>query len=137
MGLLSYMATHADDLLEATAEHLMLLGATMLISCAIAALITVACLRSRPLGNAVVEVLGAAYAIPSLALFALLIPLTGLGFTSAVIVMVVYNQFMLVRNALEGIRGVDPALIEAARGMGLTACGQDAAEIPGLAGQFI
>lgn len=120
MGLLSYMATHADDLLEATAEHLMLLGATMLISCAIAALITVACLRNRPLGNAVVEVLGAAYAIPSLALFALLIPLTGLGFTSAVIVMVVYNQFMLVRNALEGIRGVDPALIEAARGMGLS-----------------
>ena len=109
-----------DDLLEATAEHLMLLGATMFISCAIAALITVACLRSRPLGNAVVEVLGAAYAIPSLALFALLIPLTGLGFTSAVIVMVVYNQFMLVRNALEGIRGVDPALIEAARGMGLS-----------------
>ena len=120
MDLLSYMATHADDLLEATAEHLMLLGATMFISCAIAALITVACLRSRPLGNAVVEVLGAAYAIPSLALFALLIPLTGLGFTSAVIVMVVYNQFMLVRNALEGIRGVDPALIEAARGMGLS-----------------
>lgn len=34
--------------------------------------------------------------------------------------MVVYNQFMLVRNALEGIRGVDPALIEAARGMGLS-----------------
>ena len=60
MDLLSYMATHADDLLEATAEHLMLLGATMLISCAIAALITVACLRSRPLGNAVGEVLGAA-----------------------------------------------------------------------------
>ena len=40
MDLLSYMATHADDLLEATAEHLMLLGAAMFISCAIAALIT-------------------------------------------------------------------------------------------------
>lgn len=79
MGLLSYMATHADDLLEATAEHLMLLGATMLISCAIAALITVACLRSRPLGNAVVEVLGAAYAIPSLALFALAHPSDRIG----------------------------------------------------------
>ena len=119
MSLLEYMASHADDLLGATTEHLMLLGATMLISCALAALITVACLRSRTLGDAVVEVLGAAYAIPSLALFALLIPLTGLGFASAVIVMVLYNQFMLVRNALEGIRGVDPALIEAARGMGL------------------
>ncbi len=120
MGLLSFMASHADDLLEATSEHLMLLGATMLISCAVAACITVVCLRSRALGNAVVEIFGAAYAIPSLALFALLIPLTGLGFTSAVVVMVIYNQFMLVRNALEGIRRVDPALIEAARGMGMS-----------------
>ncbi len=67
-----------------------------------------------------IELLGAAYAIPSLALFALLIPMTGLGFTSAVIVMVAYNQFMLVRNALEGLRGVDPAVVEAARGMGLS-----------------
>ena len=56
----------------------------------------------------------------SLALFALLIPWTGLGFTTAVIVMVAYNQFMLVRNALEGLRGVDASVLEAARGMGMS-----------------
>lgn len=120
MGVLSYMASHADALLKATGEHLSLLGATMLASCAIAALLTLLCLRSRRVEGIVVEALGAAYAIPSLALFALLIPLTGLGFTSAVIVMVAYSQFMLVRNALEGIHDVDPALVEAARGMGFS-----------------
>lgn len=120
MSVFAYMASHADMLIEATWEHMALLGVTMLISCAVAALITVACLRNRRWGDAVVELLGAAYAIPSLALFALLIPVTGLGFTSAVIVMVAYNQFMLVRNALEGLRGVDPAVVEAARGMGLS-----------------
>ena len=119
MSVFAYMASHADMLVKATGEHMALLGVTMLISCAVAALITVACLRNRRWGDAVIELLGAAYAIPSLALFALLIPVTGLGFTSAVIVMVAYTQFMLVRNALEGLRGVDPAVVEAARGMGL------------------
>ena len=120
MNALTYMTSYADQLIEATAEHFTLLAVTMAISCVVAALITLVCLRHPRVGDAVVEVLGAAYAIPSLALFALLIPVTGLGFTSAVIVMVAYNQFMLVRNALEGMRGVDASVIEAARGMGFS-----------------
>lgn len=120
MSVFAYMASHADQLIEATLEHLALLGATMGISCVFAAFVTLACLRRERLANAVVELLGAVYSIPSIALFALLIPLTGLGSTSAVLVMVVYNQFMLVRNALEGLRGVDADLIEAARGMGFS-----------------
>lgn len=120
MNVLTYMTSHADQLIEATAEHFTLLAVTMAISCVVAALITLVCLKHPRVGDAVVEALGAAYAIPSLALFALLIPVTGLGFTSAVIVMVAYNQFMLVRNALEGMRGVDASVIEAARGMGFS-----------------
>ncbi|EEA90320.1 ABC transporter permease [Collinsella stercoris] len=120
MSVFAYMASHADQLIEATLEHLALLGATMGISCVLAGFVTLACLRRERLADAVVELLGAVYSIPSIALFALLIPLTGLGSTSAVLVMVVYNQFMLVRNALEGLRGVDADLIEAARGMGFS-----------------
>lgn len=120
MSVFAYMASHADQLIEATLEHLALLGATMGISCVLAGFVTLACLRRERLANAVVELLGAVYSIPSIALFALLIPLTGLGGTSAVLVMVVYSQFMLVRNALEGLRGVDVDLIEAARGMGFS-----------------
>lgn len=120
MSVFAYMASHADQLIEATFEHLALLGATMGISCVLAGFVTLACLRRERLANAVVKLLGAVYSIPSIALFALLIPLTGLGGTSAVLVMVVYNQFMLVRNALEGLRGVDADLIEAARGMGFS-----------------
>lgn len=120
MSVFAYMASHADQLIEAMLEHLALLGATMGISCVLAGFVTLACLRRERLANAVVELLGAVYSIPSIALFALLIPLTGLGGTSAVLVMVVYSQFMLVRNALEGLRGVDADLIEAARGMGFS-----------------
>lgn len=120
MSVFAYMSSHADQLVEATLEHLALLGATMGISCVLAGFVTLACLRRERLADAVVELLGAVYSIPSIALFALLIPLTGLGSTSAVLVMVVYSQFMLVRNALEGLRGVDADLIEAARGMGFS-----------------
>ena len=60
------------------------------------------------------------YAIPSLALFAILIPATGLGKTTAIIVLILYNQYVLLRNFLAGLRGVDPAMLEAAAGMGMT-----------------
>ena len=59
------------------------------------------------------------YSVPSLALFALLIPVTGLGKTTAEIVLVAYNQYLLLRNFITGLYQVDPAVIEAAEGMGM------------------
>lgn len=120
METLSYLAGHADLFLEATLEHAALVVATLALASAVAAALTLACLRADRAADAVVELLGAFYSIPSIALFALLIPLTGLGETTAVVVMVAYCQFILVRNALEGLNGVDPAVIEAARGIGMT-----------------
>ncbi len=60
------------------------------------------------------------YTIPSITLLVLLIPLLGLGFWPTIVVLVVYCQAILVRNVVAGIRGVDPAILEAARGMGLS-----------------
>ena len=120
METISYLISHADLFLEATIEHAALVASTLLIASAAAAAITLACLQSRRAANAAVELLGAFYSIPSIALFALLIPLTGLGEKTAVIVMVAYCQFILVRNALEGLNGIDPAITEASRGLGMT-----------------
>lgn len=120
METISYFLSHLDLFTEATLEHAGLVLVTLALAIVIAAAITLACLRSCRAGSVVVELLGAFYSIPSIALFALLIPLTGLGETSAVIVMVAYCQFILVRNALEGLNGVDPAVLEAARGMGMS-----------------
>ena len=58
------------------------------------------------------------YSIPSLALFALLIPLTGLGMTTTVIVLTAHNQYLLLGNFTAGILGVDSGVTEAARGIG-------------------
>nr|WP_206321975.1 ABC transporter permease [Streptomyces sp. HNM0575] len=58
--------------------------------------------------------------VPSLALIGLLIPLVGLGVAPTVIALVLYGLLPIVRNAIVGLRGVDPALIDAARGIGMS-----------------
>ena len=68
----------------------------------------------------VIGALGALYTIPSLALLAVLVQAFGLGFTPIFIALVVYAQFMLARNVAAGIDGVDPAQIDAARGLGMS-----------------
>lgn len=60
------------------------------------------------------------YTIPSLALFQLLVPVTGLTVTTVEIALVSYTLLILFRNILSGLRGVPPEVLEAARGMGLT-----------------
>jgi osmoprotectant transport system permease protein len=60
------------------------------------------------------------YTIPSLALFQLLVPVTGLTVTTVEVALVGYTLLILYRNILEGLRGVPPDVLEAARGMGLT-----------------
>lgn len=117
---LTYWSRHADKFSEALLEHLALVGIVLACSLVVAIVITLLLRRSQRVGQLVLSVLGAVYAIPSPALFSLLIPLTGLGFTTAVAVMVAYNQFLLVRNFTEGLDGVDHAIIEAARGMGMS-----------------
>lgn len=106
--------------MEVLGEHLVIVGVVLAWSLAVAALITLAIRRSRRAEDAVLQVLGALYSVPSLALFSLLIPFTGLGLTSATIVMVAYNQFLLVRNIVEGLNGVDSGVVEAATGMGMS-----------------
>jgi osmoprotectant transport system permease protein len=64
--------------------------------------------------------LGAIYTIPSLALLAVLVRWLGLGFTPVFAALVVYAQFMLARNVVAGITGVDPAQVGAAHAMGMS-----------------
>ena len=72
------------------------------------------------MGEILIQIFCVLYSIPSLALFALLMPVTGLGLTTAVIVLTMYNQYLLLRNFIAGLYGVDPAVTEAAVGLGMS-----------------
>lgn len=118
--MIEYWTRYHDKLLVALVEHLELVAISLLISLLLAAALTLLCMLSRAVEKVTVSLFSLLYAIPSLAMFALLIPLTGLGKVTAVCVLVIYNQYLLLRNFITGLSGVDPALTNAALGMGMT-----------------
>lgn len=117
---LKYTTKHYDKLLNALAEHLQIVGITLVISVSLAMLVSVFLMNRKKLAETVVGAWNVVYTIPSLALFALLIPVTGLGKITAVLVLVLYNQFILVRAFTDGLMRVDESVIESATGMGMT-----------------
>ncbi len=118
--MIAYASRYYDRLLSALLEHLEIVIITLAISLVLAAVLTVACSYSKPLSRMLLNVLSMIYSVPSLALLALLIPITGLGRRTAVVALVTYNQYLLLRNFLAGLDGVDHSIVEAATGMGMT-----------------
>ncbi|MBQ9632908.1 MAG: ABC transporter permease, partial [Lachnospiraceae bacterium] len=106
--------------MEAFFEHLEIVFFTMLISMLLATVISYLLLRSERATNVVVQIFSAVYSIPSMALFAMLIPLFGLGNATAIPVLVAYNQYLLIRNIMTGMQNVDKSLLEAGTGMGMS-----------------
>ncbi|NJO11940.1 MAG: ABC transporter permease [Leptolyngbyaceae cyanobacterium SL_1_1] len=101
-------------------EHLQMLGATLAIAILIAVPLSLLVTRVRWLAVPVMSVLGIFYTIPSLALIIFLVPVFGLNQRSVITAMVIYTQVILVRNLVVGLEGINPAVLEAARGMGMS-----------------
>ena len=116
-----YLADNPGVVLLLLAEQLWLTVAALVLASLFALPLGVLAARKPAIRGALLGFLGVLYTIPSLALFVLLIPLMGLGFGPALAALVVYAQIILVRNVAVGLAGVDPAALEAARGMGMSA----------------
>ncbi|MGE5221335.1 MAG: ABC transporter permease [Omnitrophica WOR_2 bacterium] len=116
---MSYLVNHFPIVIGLFAQHLRMAGISLGISLLIAIPLGLLIVRLRWLQGPVFGILGIIYTIPSLSLFILLIPLLGLGLVPAVVALVAYAQFMLVRNWVVGLVTIDPAILEAANGMGM------------------
>ena len=117
--MIAYLSKHPEKIINPFVSHIMLVLITLVISVILAVLLTIVAVLVRNIGNLFLQIFSVIYSIPSLALFAILIPVTGLGLKTAVIVLVLYNQYLLLRNFLVGINEVDPGILEAARGIGM------------------
>lgn len=115
-----WVGSHLDDIWAATWEHLQLTGIAIGVGLVISMGLAAIGLRWRRARTPIVLTTGVMYSIPSLALFALLTPITGLSLLTAEIGLVSYTLLILFRNITAGIDGVDPAIREAALGMGYT-----------------
>jgi osmoprotectant transport system permease protein len=104
-------------------EHILLTVVAVAIGFAISAALAVAAHRRRALERPIVAVTLVVYTIPSIALFELLVPIRGLGLSvrSAEVALVSYTLLILFRNTLTGLREVPEEVLDAARGMGMSA----------------
>jgi osmoprotectant transport system permease protein len=113
-----YVQRNSADIAQALEQHASLTLQAVVIAFVLALpLGALAHLRPR-LAGPVLGVAGVLYTVPSLALFAILAPYTGIGRTTVLIGLVSYALLVLTRNVLVGLQGVDPAVRDAARGMG-------------------
>jgi osmoprotectant transport system permease protein len=102
-------------------NHLLLTVVALGIGIAISIPLAILAVRARALRGPLLAGAGVIQTVPSLALLALMVPLLGMiGFVPALIALILYSILPVLRNTVTGILGVDPALTEAARGMGMT-----------------
>jgi len=116
----SYLLNNLAEVATLLWQHIQMTGITLGLAVLVAVPIALLILRYRWLSVPVLGVLGILYTIPSLALIIFLVPLFGLNATSVIMAMVLYTQVILVRNLTVGLSGIDPAVLEAARGMGMS-----------------
>ncbi len=118
-----FLAQYGGQIATLTLEHLWLTGAAMLSAIAIAVPAGIWLTRAPRWANPVIGVANVLQTIPSLAMFGFLLPLPWLGERAAriaIVALTAYALLPILRNTYAGIRGIDPAVVEVARALGLT-----------------
>lgn len=123
MRLAGYFVQHGGEILQATGEHMWMTAVTMALAVAIGIPLGILVARRPRLSNYILGGANVAETIPSLALFGFLLPLPWLGARGdriAIAALTLYALLPIIRNTAAGILGVDPAVRQAAVGMGMT-----------------
>jgi osmoprotectant transport system permease protein len=115
-----YLVSRHQQLLTDAYQHASAVFQCMVVATALGVLIGVATYRSEWAGNLATTTTATILTVPALALIGLLIPVVGLGVPPTVIALTLYGLLPVVRNAIVGLRGVDPTLVDAATGIGMS-----------------
>jgi osmoprotectant transport system permease protein len=124
VGVFEFMIQNREEVFRLTLEHLALVAVAMLIAVLIGVPLGIVLARRAALRHWVLGAANVVQTVPSLALFGFLIPVPligGIGSRTAIVALALYALLPIIRNTYIGISGVDPAVMEAARGMGMTA----------------
>jgi osmoprotectant transport system permease protein len=117
---MSYAMAHPTRMLLLTGWHVEMVAAALAVALVVAFPLGLFAARRPRLAPWLLGALGALYTIPSLALLAVLVEFFGLGPIPIFVALVLYAQFMLARNVVAGITGVERAQVDAARGLGMS-----------------
>ena len=119
VSFVDYLSTRWDDLLELGIEHALVTIVAVLIATVLGVGLGMATYHRPQSRQFVIATASVFLTIPSLALFGLFINVFGIGTTSVVVALVLYALLPIVANTVVGLREVDPAVVESARGMGM------------------
>ncbi len=120
MAILDFLSARWWTILELTMQHLVIVLLAMVISIVLGVGFGILITLNKVLARFILGLANVMMTIPSLALFSLLIPVMGIGEAPAIVGLVAYTQLPIIRNVYTGIMTIDPAIIEVARGMGLS-----------------
>jgi osmoprotectant transport system permease protein len=119
-GLVSYLASQRATLARLTARHVELVVLSLVAAILIALPLGLLLERSARRAEAVIRGVGVLQTLPGIALLAFMIPLLGIGVRPALVALVLYSLYPIVRNTFTGVRDADPAAVSAARALGMT-----------------
>lgn len=116
----NYLLDNVDTFLTLTVEHVDIIALAIGIAVPVGIVLGVGITVDERLATVVIWLAGIMMTIPSIALFGLLIPILGIGNPPVVVALVLYSQLPIIRNTYVGINQVDPAAVEAGRGLGMS-----------------
>ncbi|MFF8031180.1 ABC transporter permease [Streptomyces sp. NPDC016626] len=120
MNFWEYLGSRRQQLLADPFQHAGAVFQCMVVATVLGVLIGVATYRSEWAGDLATTVTATLLTVPALAMIGLLIPVVGLGVPPTVIALTLYGLLPIVRNSIVGLRGVDPSLVDAAKGIGMS-----------------
>lgn len=120
MNLFEYIANNYELILQQVGTHISLAATAVSLACAVGIPVGFLITGNKKVSTIVVNIANIFQTIPSLALFAFAMPLFGIGKPPVIFALFLYALLPIIKNTLIGINNVDPAIIEAARGMGMS-----------------
>ena len=119
-GIVAYFAEQRATIARLTGRHLALVGASLLFAILIALPLGLALERIARPAEGVIRAVGVLQTLPGIALLAFMIPLLGIGVVPAIVALVLYSLYPIVRNTFTGVRDADTAAVSAAHALGMT-----------------
>lgn len=120
MGWVNYLILNNEEFVRLLFEHLMITGIVAVLTISIGVPLGIYITRNKRLEGPVINLANIGQTIPTFAVFGLVLPFMGIGLKPALFALFIYGILPIIRNTYTGIKKVEPALLEAARGMGMT-----------------
>lgn len=116
----SYLANRSDQVMELLLQHLGLTISAVIVAILVGVPLGILITRKKNLAGPIIGITNVIQAVPSLALLGFLIPVLGIGSTPAIVMVFLYSLLPIVKNTYTGLKNINPDMIEASKGMGLT-----------------